>query len=213
MITLFIDTSSNDVSIAVLDNNKILSSITKNIPNKHSIYTVDFIDKCLKTASISPSDIEKIMVVNGPGSFTGIRIGIDIAKVYAYLQKIPLILISSLKSRAISCKNSSSYYLSLINAKSDNYYLGLYDTSYNEVMEEHFSNIEEVLKIINEYHPNIVTNEDIIINSKKYEKTNLNIEKIVSYYQMAKKTNPHFAVPNYLKLPQAMEKNNNAKIN
>lgn len=213
MITLFIDTSSNDVSIAVLGNNKILSSITKSIPNKHSIYTVDFIDKCLKMASISPSDIEKIMVVSGPGSFTGLRIGIDIAKVYAYLQKIPLILISSLKSRAISCKNSSSYYLSLINAKSDNYYLGLYDTSYNEVMEEHFSNIEEVLKIINEYHPNIVTNEDIIINSKKYEKTNLNIEKIVSYYQMAKKINPHFAVPNYLKLPQAMEKNNNAKIN
>ena len=133
MISLFIDTSSSDVSIALVKDNKILSSITKNIPNEHSIYTTSFLDKVIKDANITSKDINKIMVVNGPGSFTGVRIGVTIAKVFAYLQNIDIICVSSLKMRALSLEHD--YCLSIIDAKHDNYYLGLYNKENEEVIK------------------------------------------------------------------------------
>ena len=122
MRILFIDTSSADVSISVIDGKNVLASISETIPNKHSIYTVSFIDKVIKEAGLTANDINKILVVTGPGSFTGVRIGVTIAKTYAYLKNIDIISVSSLKILALSTNHD--YCLSLIDAKHDNYYLG-----------------------------------------------------------------------------------------
>lgn len=203
MITLFIDTSSSDVSIAIIKDKNILSSITKTIPNKHSVYTISFIDEMIKEANLAPNDIEKIMVVTGPGSFTGVRIGVTIAKVYAYLNKLDVISISSLKMMSISCEHK--YCLSLIDAHHNNYYLGLYDENNNEIIKEQFNTKEKVLEIIKEYNPVIVSDNNIEVGEYKVDKQLLNIEKIVSYYQDKEPLNPHFVLPNYLKLPQALE--------
>lgn len=203
MITLFIDTSSSDVSIAVLKDEKVISSICKSIPNQHSIYTVSFLEKVLNEAGLKPVDVEKIMVVTGPGSFTGVRIGVTIAKVYAYLQKIDIVGVSSLKMLALSCKHR--YCLSLMDARHGNYYFGLYDEQHQEIIPEQFNTKEEVLKVIEKYHPSLVSNEDLVLGEYKVSKTALDIEKIVSYYQDSPSLNPHLVVPNYLKLPQALE--------
>lgn len=203
MITLFIDTSSSDVSIAIIKDKKILSSISREIPNQHSIYTVSFIDNMIKEAKLTPNDIEKIMVVTGPGSFTGVRIGVTIAKVYAYLRKINIICISSLKMRAISCEHN--YCLSVIDAHHNHYYLGLYDKNNNEVIPEQFNSKEYVLELIEQYHPTIVSDSTIKVGEYPVDKQPLDIEKITSYYQEKESKNPHFVLPNYLKLPQALE--------
>ena len=203
MRILFIDTSSSDVSIAIISDKKILTSINKTIPNAHSIYTISFIDKAIKEANLTPNDIDKILVVTGPGSFTGVRIGVTIAKTYAYLRKIEVIAVSSLKMLAISCEHD--YCLALINARNNNYYLGLYDKNNNEVINEQFASYEKVLELINKYQPTIVSNEDITIENKKIPKQVLNIENITLFYQDLESTNPHLIVPNYLKLPQALE--------
>ena len=146
MICLFIDTSSIDVSIAIIKDKKIISSITKEIPNEHSIYTTQYIEDMLKEANITPKEINKIMVVNGPGSFTGVRIGVTIAKTMAYLLNIDVIPVSSLKILSLSI--SHDYCLSIINANHDNYYLALYDKENNEIIKEQFANIKKVLEII-----------------------------------------------------------------
>ncbi len=203
MITLFIDTSSSDVSIAIYKDNMILSSITKNIPGGHSIYTVSFIEQLLKDNLLVPKDIERIMVVTGPGSFTGLRIGVTIAKVYAYLEKIEVIPISSLKMRSISFTHKNC--LSLIDAHHDNYYVGLYDENNNDIMKEKFMKKDEVLEIIKKYKPTIVGDREGKIENISYPKKNLDIIKIINYYQNFDSINPHFLNPNYLKLPQAME--------
>lgn len=205
MLTLFIDTSFSDVSIALLKDNKIISKIIESIPNEHSKYAISYIDKVLKEASINPNEVNNIMVVNGPGSFTGIRIGLTIAKVYAYLLNIEVTLISSLKTLALS--EEGEYILSLIDAKNNNYYLGLYDKEYNEVIKEHFSNIEEVKQLLKDYkNVKVVSNSNIRLESfTKIEE--LKIEKIVNYYQDKEKVNAHKVLPNYLKLPQVLEKN------
>lgn len=205
MISLFIDTSLVNVSISVLKDGKILSLIQKEIPNMHSSYTTKFIKDVLDESHIDANDIDNIMVVNGPGSFTGVRIGVTIAKTYGYLIKKDIIPISSLKMLAISTNHNGSI-LSLIPANKSDYYLGLYDSEFNIIEKERFAKKEEVLAICNKYNPYIVSPDISIIGKYKINKQKLDIEKIVAYYQNKEKVNYHKLLPNYLKLPQALER-------
>ena len=62
-----------------------------------------------------------------------------------------------------------------------------------------------MIDIINKYQPTIISDQPITIDDLKIEKQMLDITKISTYYQNKKETNPHLIVPNYLKLPQALE--------
>ena len=203
MINLYIDTSSSDVSIACLKDDTLLYSIIRNIPNKHSVYTLSYIKEVLDSSNIDKRNIDNIYVVNGPGSFTGIRIGLTIAKTYSYLLDKPLIPVSSLKALALS--TNKDLVLSIIKANSSNYYIGLYDNNYNEIIEEQFINKDNLKEIINKYNPYIISNEELNINDIKINKINLDFSKIINYYKDSKKYNSYELKPNYLKLPQAME--------
>ena len=203
MINLYIDTSSSDVSIACLKDDTLLYSIIRNIPNKHSVYTLSYIKEVLDNSDIDKKNIDNIYVVNGPGSFTGIRIGLTIAKTYSYLLDKPLIPVSSLKTIALS--TNKDLVLSIIKANSSNYYIGLYDKDYNEIIEEQFINKDNLIKIINKYNPYIISNEELNINDIEVNKLNLDFSKIINYYKDSKKLNSYELKPNYLKLPQALE--------
>ena len=203
MINLFIDTSSTDVSIALVSNGKILSEKIGSAKNQHSIYTTSFLDQVLKGAKIDPSDVDRIMVVNGPGSFTGIRIGVTIAKVYAYLLEKDVICVSSLKMRAVSLEHG--YCMSLIDAHHGNYYMGLYDKNNDDVVGEQFVSKDRVMELINEYNPVIVSDNDTMVDDIFVKGQELDIAKIVDYYKDSEIINSHLVVPNYLKLPQALE--------
>ena len=170
MINLYIDTSSSDVSIACLKDDSLLNSIIRNIPNKHSVYTLSYIKEVLDNSNIDKKNIDNIYVVNGPGSFTGIRIGLTIAKTYSYLLDKPLIPVSSLKALALS--TNKDLVLSIIKANSSNYYIGLYDNNYNEIIEEQFINKDNLIEIINKYNPYIISNEELNINDIKVNKIN-----------------------------------------
>lgn len=192
MISMFIDTSLSDVSIALIKDGKLLSKINNSIPGEHSIYVTKYVDDIIKENNLSPKDVDEIIVVNGPGSFTGIRIGVAIAKVFAYLQNIRIVSITSLLARVIGYK--SKYLLSKIDAKHNNYYIGLYDEEYNVITEE-FTSINEIEEIIEKYSPLVLD------PSSEY-----NIEKIIEYTRKLPSENVHAVNPIYLKLPEAMEK-------
>ena len=204
MISLFIDTSLVNVSISIVKDNEILAIIQKDIPNMHSVYTTKFIKDVLDEARIDANDIDNIMVVNGPGSFTGVRIGVTVAKTYGYLIKKDLTLISSLKSLAIS-SNYSDKVMCLIPANKSSYYVGIYDKEYNDIIEECCMKKEDILELCNKYNPYIVSVDASVIGKYKINKVNLDILKIVNYYKDTEKVNVHMALPNYLKLPQALE--------
>lgn len=193
MISLFIDTSLSDVSIALTRDEKILCAIHKNIPGEHSIYVTKYIEDILKENNINPNEVNEIIVVNGPGSFTGIRIGVTIAKVFSYLTNNRIVAISSLKAKVIG--KQGEYLLSTIDAKHSNYYVGLYDKNYNKVIEE-FTSQEKINEIIEKYNPKIINENDTY-----------DIEEIIKYTKNMKSENPHRLNPVYLKLPEAMEKN------
>ena len=149
MKMLFIDTSLKDVSIATYESSKLLSVISECIPNMHSIYTIPYIDRCLTESKIDKKEVEKIIVINGPGSFTGIRIGLTIAKVYSYILNINVVCVSSLKALALS--TSGEIIISVLNARNDNYYVGIYDKYYNNIDKECFMNKEELISLISKY--------------------------------------------------------------
>ena len=193
MISLFIDTSLSDVSIALIKEEKLISCIHNNIPGEHSIYVTKYIEDILKDNNLSPENIDELVVVSGPGSFTGIRIGVTIAKMFAYLKNKRIVSITSLQARAIG--NKSDYILSLIDARHDNYYIGLYDKDYNKITEE-FNSTSKVEELKQKYNPLVVD------PSNKY-----NIEEIIKYCKKMPGENPHAVNPIYLKLPEAMEKN------
>lgn len=204
MISLFIDTSLSSVSISVIKDDKILSLIEKDIPNMHSIYTTSYLKKALDDANINPLEIDNIYIVNGPGSFTGLRIGVTIAKTYGYLIDKNLTPVSTLKAIAIS-SDYKGIIMSIIKANKSNYYVGIYDKNYQNVIEEKFINLSNLMDLVNKYHPYIVTTEDINIDNIEINKINLDILKIINYYQDKEKVNYYALVPNYLKQPQAVE--------
>lgn len=205
MISLFIDTSNSDVVIGLLENGRLIEKETRSILNEHSKYAVSIIDEVLKKAKVSTNSVDEILVVNGPGSFTGIRIGLTISKVYAYLTNIKVILMSSLKCLALSKDmDNCDYILSIIDAKRGNCYIGLYDKDYNEVIMEHFTNMDEVRDIRNKYKNILVVSNTDMEGISKIDR--IDVEKIYNYYKDKDKVNPNMVLPNYLKLPQVLEK-------
>ena len=203
MISLFIDTSNSDVSIAVCNDNVILASICDSIPNMHSVYVVPYLEKIVNEAGVDFSDIDKIMVVNGPGSFTGIRIGLTVAKILGYCLNKNIIPVSSLKALALS--SSGDYIMSIIDARNDNYYIGFYDRYYNEIIPEHFANIEEINDLLLKYDDVcLVSNSELNINNYIVNKVSYDVLNIVNYYKDEEEIDAHNLKSNYLKLPQAV---------
>ena len=171
---------------------KELSQIHEYIPGKHSIYVTQYISDILKNNNLSPDNVDEIIVVNGPGSFTGIRIGVTIAKMFAYIKKIRIVTITSLKARVLG--HTGNYLLTTIDAKHNNYYVGVYDKEYNTI-EEKFTSFKEVEELKEKYSPVVID-----------QTTPYQVEQIVSYTKKLKSENPHGVNPIYLKLPEAMEK-------
>lgn len=204
MISLFIDTSLVSVSISVVKDNKILSLIQKDIPNMHSIYATSFVKKALDEAHVNAFDIDNIYVVNGPGSFTGLRIGVTIAKTYGYLINKYITPVSSLKAMALST-NYSGLVMSIIPANKTNYYVAIFDEKCNIVKDEEFVSKTKLISLLSEYNPYIIGESNSTIEDYKINKVNLDILKIINYYQDKEKINYHKLLPNYLKQPQAIE--------
>ena len=166
MINLFIDTSMANVSISILKDNKILSIIQEEIPNEHSKYVTSYVKRVIDEASLDANDIDNILVVNGPGSFTGVRIGVTIAKTYGYLINKEIIPVSSLKALAISSSKSiNGNIMSVITANRSSYYVGIYDSEYNNIIDEEFVSRERLVELIEKYNPYIVSNDYNIISN------------------------------------------------
>ena len=101
MYTLFIDTHFKDVQLVIYKNEKILQIAKIENCDRTSKNVLPLLKKTFQENNISYNQIEKIIVCNGPGSFTGIRISITIAKVMAYCLNIPIYTISYVKSKEL----------------------------------------------------------------------------------------------------------------
>lgn len=206
MKCLYLDTSTSYLYVGVVSENELLGEIKDRLDNNLSTFSLYLIEKMFDKLHILPQDIDKIIVVNGPGSFTGVRIGITIAKTWAWALNIPIITISSLLAMAISC-NEKKYKIPIIDARRGYYYAAIYDKDDKEVLKDCYIKREELMKEINK-----LKGEFCFIGSSNLEKDiiqyNPDILKIVNLVKNFQKTNPHAVNPNYLKLTEAEEKLN-----
>jgi tRNA threonylcarbamoyl adenosine modification protein YeaZ len=205
MKILYLDTSSSFLYSGVVINNKLEASIKKEFGKTLSIYTLTEIKKMFSSIKMSLNDIDKIIVVNGPGSFTGIRIAITIAKTIAWSLRKKISTISSLDAMALST-TGYDYIIPYIDAKRDYGYFGVYDKNNNTILPNKYiplSFLKNYIKEIKNYI--VVTNDNIDISNKiNYDPDILNI---VNHYALKENINAHLANPNYLKLTEAEENN------
>lgn len=204
MISLFIDTSLSDVSIALVKDNKLISEIKNSIPGEHSVYVTKYIDDVLKECNLSPKDIDEIIVVNGPGSFTGIRIGITIAKVYAWSLNIPITTISSLEAMMLSSKENKVK-VPMIDARRRYVFGAIYDENNNVVLKPQHIKMDDINVELEKLSDYTIITKDELEEYEHKEEYNPDILKIVTYFKDKEPINPHGVNPDYLKLTEAEE--------
>ena len=202
MTIFYIDTTSSYLYTGIVKNNELISCRKKNLGKDLSIYTIDEVNKMFKEVNIKPMDIDKIIVVNGPGSFTGIRIGVTLAKIFAWLLNKKITTITSLEAMARSI-NTDKLIVPIINARRDACYAAIYDNN-KTILDGCYLTIEKLKLILmglkKEYV--FVSNDNFSFETVPYDPDILNI---VMTYQDKEEINPHLVNPLYLKMTEAEE--------
>lgn len=203
MRILYIDTSSSYLYAGIVENERLLCEVKKEFGHSLSEEALPEISKLFTQSNLAPKDIEKIIVVDGPGSFTGIRIGITIAKVYAWSLNIPITSISALEAMNIS-NTSQTIRVPIIDARRGYVFGAAYSVDNQVIVEPCHIKLTDLLAKLSTNEYTVITNDEFEIenNIEAYEP---NILKIVSYYKNKKSMNPHLVNPKYLKLTEAEE--------
>ncbi|CAJ1225921.1 tRNA (adenosine(37)-N6)-threonylcarbamoyltransferase complex dimerization subunit type 1 TsaB [Lactiplantibacillus xiangfangensis] len=126
MKLLAIDTSNRPLSVAVLEDAKILATTTTNVGRNHSSTLLPIIEQSLAQAGFKPDDLDRIVVAAGPGSYTGLRIGVTTAKTLAFTLHKELVGLSSLEALAGNVLMEGQLVSPLFDARRDNVFTGLY---------------------------------------------------------------------------------------
>lgn len=142
MKILAIDTSSKRCSVCIYEDSHVIINLNNDDEKTHSVKLMPMVDQAFKETGLSLDDISLLACCIGPGSFTGVRIGISTVKAFADVKNIPVVGITSLESLAYNVIHDNSsvntidekktLICSLIDAKNNNVYCGLY--YYNEKM-------------------------------------------------------------------------------
>lgn len=206
MRILYIDTSSSYLYTAIVEDNKLLGEVKEEFGQSLSEVALPKIVSVFTENNIKPEQIDKIIVVNGPGSFTGIRIGITIAKVYSWSLNIPITTITSLEAMMLS-NEKDTYKVPVIDARRQYVFGAIYDSNNRQTLKPQHIKIEDLKQEMASLDNYVVitNNEDLEEDFDNIEAYNPNILKIVEYFKDKEPINPHAVNPDYLKLTEAEE--------
>lgn len=147
MLTLVLDSANKELLVALFKNGIKLDETRYEAWQRQSEFMILELDKILKKHEINPKSIDEIVVTKGPGSYTGVRIALTIAKIYAYSLNIPCYAISSLEA----LKNERGNSICLINARSNRSYFAVYDENGKELVADKILTNSEVVSYVNEH--------------------------------------------------------------
>lgn len=207
MRILYLDTTTKHLYLAIIVDNKLLSEKCERLDNQMSVKTLPIIKKMLNDANLSIKDIDKIIVVNGPGSFTGTRIGLTIAKTIAWATKIPIVTISSLEAMAFSYKGLSNFVIPMIDARRDYVFTAIYDNeNHNFVLKEQYISLNTLKVTLDSLGDDVefISSDKINMDAEILSYTP-NFLNIIEQIKDRVPINPHLVDANYLKLTEAEE--------
>ena len=197
---LFINSATANLVVAILIDGKITYLYDNNDNKDTSSKIMPVIDEAFNVAECLPKEIDKIFVVTGPGSFTGIRVGLTVAKVMGYSFNIPVIPISSLE---FMCSGFDSDVMGLIDARRGYVYAGGYDKDLNSVFKDSYILFDDI-----NFKFKYVSYDNF---SFKTIYPKFDLLKIIRKHESDSILNVHNINPNYLKLTEAEEKRFNDK--
>lgn len=129
MLVLGIEAATSVAGVALCENQNIIAERFVNNQRTHSVNLLPMIKAVFQDAGVSPQSLEGIAVSNGPGSFTGLRIGMSTAKTLAQVWDLPIVGISTLDSLAYAVVGLHNYICPILNARKNEVYTALYDGS------------------------------------------------------------------------------------
>jgi tRNA threonylcarbamoyladenosine biosynthesis protein TsaB len=224
MKILGIDSTAKTASVGITEDNKVIDHILVNQGLTHSETLLPLIDNILKKNNLTIDDMDAFAVNNGPGSFTGVRIGVAVVKGLAFKSHKPCFEVSTLDSIAYNCKSKEGMVVSVIDARRNQMYNALYTSngdSLTRLTEDRSLLIEDLYKDIKDYSGKVYIVGDGQENVKAYfESNNMsqdnfiypeyleNLQKgsntaLIAYNNLNKKKTGEEILPSYLKLPQA----------
>lgn len=220
MNTLAIDTSNKIMGVAILRNKQVCGEITTYLDKNQTSRIMPAIDHLMQEVDIKPNELNQIVVAKGPGSYTGVRIGLTTAKTMAWSLDIPIIGVSSLEVLAYQGRLFQSYICPFFDARRGNVYTGLYEwknrklanvyPEENILMEDWLDKITTLKQPILFLSPDLSNFQELIL--KKLEQQAIFPEEP---YHISKPShlalaglgktpdNVHSLTPNYLRMAEA----------
>lgn len=221
MIWLGIDTSNTPLSVAIVQDGNILVEYNSGLAINHSLRAMPMIEEVCEKAGILPTAIDAVAVAEGPGSYTGVRIGVTIAKTLAWTLGKPLIGVSSLQVLAANAMYFTGLICPIIDARRSNVYAAVYRYDAGNwiavVQDGHYS-IEELIRILKEHEsPVLFIGKDAVLHEEVLKEelearaslasTQFNLPRAATLIELARQTNKeeevHTFVPQYRRIAEA----------
>ncbi len=175
MKVLAVDTSSNIAGVAISIDNNITSSQSINNKKTHSQTIMPMIDEALKNSNMQIEDVDLFVYTNGPGSFTGLRIGSSIVKAFAHALNKPVVQVSTLEALAYNIAFSDALIVPIMDARRNQVYTAGYKRINGKIelcIDEDAMDIKILLDIIDKKNETAVFLGDGVSVYQDYIKAN-----------------------------------------
>lgn len=224
MVILGIESSAQSASAAIVKDGKLLSEMFLNVGLTHSVTLLPLIRQSVESAGLSVDDIDAVAVSNGPGSFTGVRIGVSTAKGIAQPCDKMCVPVSTLEAIAYPLINSNAIVVSVMDARCQQVYCAVFDCHGNEmarITQDDAVSLENLSGMLKKFDKDIILigdGTDIAYDYLSAHVPNLYKSSPIFKYQRAASvamlaenkisnnegvTTANDLVPSYLRLSQA----------
>jgi tRNA threonylcarbamoyladenosine biosynthesis protein TsaB len=211
------------MGISVIIEDKIVGELTTNMKKNHSVRLMPAIKSLLEEVDLQPNQLDKIIVAKGPGSYTGVRIGVSVAKTLAWSLGIPITGVSSLQVLAQNGKYFDGLVCPLFDGRRGQIYTGLYGNvngSYQLVQEERIILLTDWIEMLEEDSKKVLfLGNDLHLHKEKIQEMmgaraafgspadhNPRASELAALGIIGENEDPHAFTPSYLRLAEAEAK-------
>ncbi len=192
MVTILLDSSNTNLSVGIAKDNNLLDYISYEAWQRQSEYMIVELNKLLEKHNIKKEDITDVIVAKGPGSYTGVRIAITIAKTIAVALDAKLYAVSSLRVQ----KDGTVPSICLINARSNRSYAGVYQNQ-EVLLNDCIMKNDEVMKYIEDHPDYSVCGDTKYLNIQGIESNTM--KEMLDLKDSLESINPLSLKPVYMK--------------
>lgn len=229
MLICSVDSSATPASVCLLEDDRIIAEYYLNTGFTHSQTLMAMLESVLKISGKSADDIDLYAVNSGPGSFTGVRIGVSAVKGMAYALEKPCVEVSTLESMAYNLLGSHTIVCACMDARRRQVYHGLFRVDGDKIerlCDDTAIAVDDLLSFLPDHEEIILVGDgaELVAQSTddplitlappnlRYQRASSVALAAVEKYNRGEVVSPAALMPRYLRLSQA-ERERNAKIN